>query len=373
VAVGQEPVQKRDKKTAGPVQVEQAPKGGKPWPNKAKEAFYTELSVMLAAGVDIKTALDLIAGKQGGRGRVQAAIRQIGDAIVSGLSLSEATSHTGGFTPYERYSIQIGEETGRVGVVLASLAEHYTKRIKLRRQLVQALSYPLVVLVTAFSAIVFMLRFIVPMFSEVFSRFGGKLPALTVFIIDASAFFRAYLPLLLLVLSFAGILIYLQKNTTWLRKASSSFLLALPVLGATARCVYMARLCEALSLLISARVPLVQAVGLVRKMAGFYPIEESLQEVERDLLAGKGLHESLSRFALYDSRLLALVRVGEEANKLDFFFNKLAGYYSDEVEHRSSVIGSMLEPVIIILLGAVVGVVLLAMYLPMFEMSANIQ
>lgn len=344
----------------------------KKWSNKTKEAFYLELSVMLAAGVDIKSSLELITNKQS-KQQITITTTQVKEEVINGASLSDAIKHTRIFTAYEYFTIRIGEETGRVSSVLNGLAEHYGKRVRLRRLMIQALSYPVMVLVTACSAIVFMLRFIVPLFSEVFSRFGGELPSLTKFIINASAFMQSYLIWVLagFVISFGVLVIY--KNNVYVRSFSSAFLLKIPVLGDTIRCVYMARLCEAFSLLISAKVPLVQSVSLVGKMIGFYPIEVSLTEVEDSILRGKSLHDSLAQYSIYDQRLLALIKVGEEANKLDFFFTKLAGYYSEEVEHRSSVLSSVLEPVIIIVLGVIVGVVLLAMYLPLFELSTTIQ
>jgi hypothetical protein len=117
----------------------------------------------------------------------------------------------------------------------------------------------------------------------------------------------------------------------------------------------------------------VQAIALVRQMVGFHPVQHSLEQVERDLFAGMSLHGSLSRFPVYDRRLVTLLRVGEESGQLDVFFSRLATQYNEEVEHHSAVLGSALEPVIIIFLGAVVGLVLMAMYLPLFELGTNLQ
>lgn len=340
--------------------------------SKVKEAFYLELSVMLSAGVDIKSALELISDRQR-KGNIQGIIKQLIIDIVSGLSLSDAIEKSRCFTAYDYYSIRIGEETGRVEAVLTNLAEHYNKRIKLRRQLIQALSYPVIVLMTAFGAVVFMLRFIVPMFSEVFGRFGGELPQLTVAIIQMAKFLESYFIIIIAGILLLMIFCFNARNTIWFRRAGTKFILSLPVIGEMVRIIALARMCEALSMLISARIPLVQAISMVKEMVGFYPLETSLSLIGDDILHGQSLFKSLSKFSIYDQRLVALVRVGEESNKLDFFFKKLAGYYSDEIEHQSSVLGSLLEPLIIIFLGIVVGVILLAMYLPLFELSSNFQ
>lgn len=335
---------------------------------KEKETFYLELSILLSAGVDIKSALEITASKYK-EGAVKGYLERISRDVVSGLSLSEAVKNTGAFSAYEFFSLMIGEETGRLSVVLTSLAGHYSKNIKLRRQTAQALAYPAVVLITALGAVAFMLKFIVPMFSEVFKRFGGELPALTVWIINLAAWFEAYswwVVGLVFLISAGG---YAARDTPWLRKYASKLLLGIPILGELIRVSLMTRIAEAMALLLGARIPLVRAVGLVKQMVRFYEVEESLHQVEQDITNGMSLYTGLSRYAVYDQRFLALIKVGEESNRLEFFFERMAKSYAEEVEHRSSILGAFLEPLIIIFLGIVVGVVLLALYLPLFELS----
>ncbi len=342
-----------------------------PIDDKFKESFYLELSVLLAAGVDIKGTLDLLEAQQT-KAQQRALVNTIRERVISGKSLSDAAQGTGRFSTYEYYSLRIGEETGKLVPVLTELAAYYNRKIKQRRQLLQALSYPIIVLCTSAGAIAFMLQFIVPMFSDVFKRFGGELPFLTRCIILFSLIVKQYawlLPVLIIVILF---FVRLNRQKAWYQQYSSNLLLRLPLIGPMLRKVYLARLCSAFALLIGARVPLLQAVGLVRQMISFYPIAHSLLRVEKEIMAGEAFHRSLSAFSLYDRKMIALLKVGEEVNKLDFFFGKLASQYHEEVEHQSAVLGSALEPVIIIVLGLIVGVILIAMYLPLFQLSTNL-
>jgi type IV pilus assembly protein PilC len=126
-------------------------------------------------------------------------------------------------------------------------------------------------------------------------------------------------------------------------------------------------------LLISARLPLLRAIALIRQMIDFYPIESSLQQVEDDIMKGKTLHQSLEQFKIYPSKMIQLVKVGEETNQLDYFFGKISEQYVEEVEYKTTALSSAMEPLIIIFLGLVVGVILISMYLPLFQMSNSFQ
>ncbi|MDB5274746.1 MAG: type secretory pathway, component PulF [Chitinophagaceae bacterium] len=343
---------------------------GNGFSDKKKEAFYLELSILLSAGMDIKSILEMLTSEQV-KEKDKMLYQDICNRVVEGASLSEAVKAQEVFSAYEYYSIQIGEETGKLNKVLAELADYYNKRIKQRRQIIGALTYPGIVLFTSFLAIFFMLNFIVPMFADIFKRFGGNLPPLTSAIMSVSDFIRSYFLLLLFFIIAFVVFIYTQKNKAWYRKNSTVLLLKLPLFGEMIRKIYLARFCNSMTLLISSKVNLLRAIGLVKQMIDFYPIEESLLIVEKDILKGESLHKSLSQFPIYHSRMISLVKVGEEANQLELFFEKIAKQYNDDIEHQSSIISSLLEPFMIIFLGLIVGVILIAMYLPLFQLSSS--
>jgi type IV pilus assembly protein PilC len=347
--------------------------GGRRGPSaKQREALYQELGMLLSAGIDIKTALDLQVAQH--KPPLQTALGQLRDAVVGGSTIAAAMQQSGQFSAYEYYSVQIGEETGRLAVILQELARYYTRQIKQRRQLVQALAYPVLVLGTAVGAVLFMLRFIVPMFADVFKRFGGELPPLTRAIVTLAALVREQAwPTFLGLIGLVVLGRWLLQRPTY-RLLLGRVVLRVPILGPLLRGVYLGRLCGSLALLTGAHVPLLQALALARQMLSFAPLVHALQVIETRVLTGASLHTSLAEFDyLFDIRLVALVKVGEEVNKLDYFFTLLSQQYGEEVDHRAALLSTALEPVIIIFLGLVVGLILIGMYLPIFQISNSIQ
>lgn len=339
-----------------------------PFGDKQKEAFYHELGILLQAGIDLKAAFDMLIGQQQNK-KNAAMLTEVQTAVVQGSSLSLALQQHKSFTPYEYHSVQIGEETGKIALVLQDLALFFRKRLKQKRQITSALTYPVIVMLTSFGAIFFMMNFIVPMFADIFQRSGNELPAITRVIVSVSVASRAYAPLTLLTVVAIAVWLYVRRNNEWNRRWMSWLMLHLPVFGGMIRKVYLARFCNSMALLTGAKIPLIRALQLCRQMVGFYPIEQSLIAVEDRVMHGHALHGSLSEFPIYDKKLISLVKVGEEVNQLADFFGKVADQYNDEVEYQSATIAALLEPLIIIFLGLFVGLILIAMYLPMFQMG----
>jgi len=340
--------------------------------DKSKEAFYLELSTLLNAGLDIKTSLELIETEQADP-KQRDLIAQVRTALINGDSLWEAMRDTGKFTPYEYFSIQIGEETGRLDIVLNQLYSFYASKLKQRRQFVSAPSYPIIILITSVGAVSFMLLFIVPMFNDVFKRFGGDLPQLTLIIIQFSAFLKSYFLLILLVVAGIATFFFMNRNEIWLKKFTTKALGRIPVIGSIVYSIQLARFCTSMSLLLGSKVPLIRSINLINQMITFYPIQASLDAIATGIMNGESLHVAMSKHPVYNRRLVSLVKVGEEVNKLDVFFDKLSRQYTSEAEHKTGMLNTFLEPLMIIFLGFVVGFILLAMYLPMFELSTSIK
>lgn len=341
---------------------------GSGYSDKKKESFYLELSILLSAGIDIKNALELITEDQI-KEKDKQLIASIKDEVVKGKSLSETLKATGFFTDYEVFSIQIGEETGRVAIIMEELSLFYKNKIKQKRQAVSALTYPMIVLCTSIGVLSFMLNVIVPMFSDVFLRFGGELPYITQLVIQASKLAGdLFWPMLVATILIAFWLYSIRQRSSY-RSVTSTFFLRIPVLGELIRKIYLSRFCHTMQLLISSKIPLLRALGLVKKMIGYYPIENSIESIEQEILKGEPLHRALSKFHIYPKRLVSFIKVGEEVNRLDEFFEKINQQYSEEVDHQSKVLATVIEPIMMIFLGLIVGIILIAMYLPMFKMS----
>lgn len=339
--------------------------------DRKKEEFYLELSMLLLSGVDLKTAFELVLIDQQKK-KEGKLFQDIKNDILQGDALSEALrKQRGRFSDYEYYSIQIGEETGRLGEVLQDLARYYKNKIAQRRKIISALTYPIIVLCTSLGAVFFMLKFVVPMFADVFIRFGGELPWITAFILKASNFMDQTFWWAILFISSIAAFLYINRQKKWWQRWSSTALLRIPVAGEIVRKIHLARFANTMRLLVSTNTPLLQAIQLVRQMSDFYPIQQSLLATEDLILHGESLHNSLAKFSFYPAKIVQLVKVGEEVNRLDFFFEQIASQLTEEVEYKTSTISTVLEPLIIIFLGFVVGLILIAMYLPMFQMTNN--
>jgi type IV pilus assembly protein PilC len=336
--------------------------------DKKKEYLYLELSSLLQAGIDLKSSFELITADQQ-KEKDKALFIAIQQAVLAGSTFSQALQQTGKFSLYEVFSLQIGEETGKLIEVLRDLAKFYQSKIKQQRKIVSSLTYPCIVLSTSLGAVFFMLKFVVPMFGDVFKRFGGKLPWVTEKIIGISDaiqdnFGKAFL----LVLGIA-VFIFIVRKTEQFRRIFSNTVLRIPLVGNLVQKIYLARFCNSMRLLINAKLPLLRAIALIRQMIRYYPIDSSLTKIEEDIMKGKSLYQSLQQFKVYPAKMVQLIKVGEETNQLDYFFGIISDQYIEEVEYKTSTLSSMMEPLIIIFLGLIVGVILISMYLPLFQMS----
>ncbi|KAI9443774.1 type II secretory pathway, component PulF [Russula earlei] len=327
-----------------------------PLPDKIKEAFYLELSSLLEAGLDMRTSLELVRNEYKKK-KYYTIFDEVLGLIVTGSSLSAALQHNKCFTPYEFFSIQVGEESGRLNIVLKQLSAYYKSKIVQRRQIVSALTYPSIVLVVAFSAIFFMMDYVVPMFSDVFKRFGGQLPYLTRTVLAFSNGMRKYIGVFVVgIIAWVAFIVSYRKRD-WFRKYYSLLILRLPFVKELVLKIYLSRFATTMSLLTAAKVPLVQAIELTRQMMNFYPVQAALAQIENDIMTGLSLHASMELQKIFPSKVVTLVKVGEEVNQLELFFGKIAEQYTGDVEYQTEQL----------------GFVLVAMYLPLFSIGETIK
>ncbi|MCB2196759.1 MAG: type II secretion system F family protein [Bacteroidetes bacterium] len=344
--------------------------GKKGLKDQKKEQFYSELNILLTSGTDVRTAMDIIVAEQTKK-KEKKVFEQLTNHVLEGVSLSEAMEQSGEFTAYEYYSIRIGEESGKMNDVLKDLSIYFSKKIKQKKQFTSALTYPLLVLVTAIGAVIFMMNFIVPMFVDIFKRFKGDLPALTKAVVKLSNIFSEYLGMVVLIILSIAIVLYLVRKKNWYRNFSSKLLLRIPMIGVLVQKIYLARFCQSMALLIGSKTPMLRAIKLIKNMITFYPYQKALSTIENDILYGKPLYESMEQFSIFDKRTVSLTKVAEEINQLDVVFSKLNDQYSEELEHRIGMLSSVLEPIMIIFVGLLVGIILIAMYMPMFQLGTS--
>ncbi|MDR1756649.1 MAG: type II secretion system F family protein, partial [Culturomica sp.] len=264
----------------------------------------------------------------------------------------------------------IGEETGRLDESLQFLSDYYRKQIERRRMVKGAVSYPLVILSVAVAVLVFMLTVIVPMFEQVYGRMGGELPGITRAIITFSGRF----PLLLAVTGGALLLgsgaVMLWGRNDDFRLFRGRLLLRLPLAGNLLRKNYEVQFCKLLYLLCSSGIPLLKSITMLEEIITFPPYRFSFRSIARGLQQGELFADNLACFQqLYDRRLIALLRVGEETNRLPEMLRKQGDSLTAELEHRIRQLGNLMEPVLILGIGGIVAFVLISMYLPMFKLG----
>lgn len=341
---------------------------GSKFSNKKKFSFYFELSVLLNAGITIKEAITLLLENQKKEVDKQL-FESILKDIVQGKSFSQAVFDTGKFSEYEYYSLKIGEETGSMGKVTEQLGSFFERKNEQQRIVIAALTYPIIILSTAVIVVIFMLSYVVPMFQDIFKQNNVELPWITKTIIALSNFVQNYG--LYFFVTFIGFVLswkFFSKNRAF-KKYWQTFLLKTPVLGPFIKKVYLAQFTQAVSLLTSSKIPVLNSIQLVNKMIQFVPLQEDLLKVEEGILKGFSLNESLKNCIMFDNKMISLVKVSEETNQTDFIFKQLNEQYNQEVTQHSKIMSTILEPFIILIVGLIVAVLLIAMYLPMFQLS----
>lgn len=336
---------------------------------KKKEDFYAELAVLLKAGVHLRESLEILVQNQK-KEKLKAFFEGMLHDLDLGQGLSEVLRSRKEFTEYEYYSLQIGEESGNLPKVMDELGQFFARKNEQRRGLMNAMTYPIIILCTAILVVVFMLRMVVPMFEDIFRQNGVDLPPITQWIIATSNFLKDY-GWALLSLGI-GLIIsrrFLFKGEAVTRK-KHELLLRLPFLGSFIKTVYLAQFTQAVALLTSSKVPVLNSIQMVKRMITFYPLQDALGDMEQKIMKGTSLHESIKGNRVFDNKMSSLIKVAEETNQTEYIFEKLNQQYNLEVQQKSKLLSTVMEPLIIIVIGLFVGVILVAMYLPMFKLSS---
>ena len=342
---------------------------GRVFGNKKKEDFYTEFSVLLKAGITLKEALALIQENQK-KEKLKVFYGRMVDGLISGQSFAACLQNEKVFTEYEYYSAKIGEETGTLAKVSEELGNYFAAKNEQRRALTNALTYPVIILVTAILVVIFMLRMVVPMFEDIFRQNGVELPTITKMIIGASDFTRDYG--LYFILTLVVLLVFRKtfSKKPWFKRRKDYALMKIPFLGPFLKSIYLSRFTQAVSLLSASKVPVLKSIRIVRHMIDFEPLKESLQSIEEGVMQGQNLNQAMKRSSFFDNKMVSLVKVAEETNQSEFIFERLNQQYVMEVRQKSKMLSTIMEPLIILIVGAFVGIILVSMYLPMFRLSS---
>src|SRR5690606_38613272 len=287
--------------------------------------------------------------------------------VEQGVALSVAMSkHDAVFPPLMVNMIKAGEVGGFLDNVLLSLAENYEGEVKLRAKVKSAMTYPVVVFVMAIAATAGMLLFIVPVFAGMFESLGGALPAPTQFLVMLSEVMKIAAPILLVASIVFAAWWGKNKNKLTVRQKVDPVKLKVPIFGNLFRKVAIARFTRNFGTMIHAGVPILQALDVVGETSGNYVIERAAQDVRDSVRQGQSLAQPLYAHPVFPSMVVQMITVGEDTGALDEMLHKISEFYDQEVEATTEQLTSLIEPLMIAVLGTIVGGMIIALYMPIF-------
>jgi type IV pilus assembly protein PilC len=336
---------------------------------KSLQVFSRQFATLIQAGVSIVQAL-LILEEQTDDKKLAVVIAEIREDVESGVVLSRAMSrHPKVFGRLYVAMIEAGEASGTLDIVLDRVAIQIEKETKLKRRVKSAMLYPSVVLTFATLVLIGMLMFLVPIFVNIFAQLNGQLPAMTQVVVNASNTLRDYWYIIFPVVGAIIFGLLRFKKTPEGRAMWDRLKLRLPMkIGDVVLKVAMARFSRTLATLVSAGVDIVKALEITGSTAGNTVLEEALVNVRRRVNEGARIAQTLTESNVFPPMVSQMVKIGEETGELDQMLSKIADFYEDEVDTAVAALTSIIEPIMMIGVGAMVGVIVISMYMPMFKM-----
>lgn len=330
-----------------------------------------QLATLIRAGVPILSALDIIARSQE-KPEATRLLLQIRTDLQTGAALATALGrHPEQFDELTCTLVAAGEQSGLLDVMLSRIADYQEKMLAIRGKLRSALTYPIAILAVALIVTVLMLLYVVPAFENSFSSFGAALPLPTRLIIDGSAALRDYglvIVALFAALTF-GLVHQWQRNERW-QATTDRWQLSLPVLGSLLRRAALARWSRTLASLYAAGIPLLETLAPAGDATGNRLFQKASQTLRVQISQGDSLSRGLARQAEFSPLLVQMVAIGEESGTLDEMLSKVADIYDREVDESVSLLGTLMEPLLMLVLGGIIGGLVIAMYLPIFQLGS---
>lgn len=332
--------------------------------------FSRQLATMLAAGIPLVQAFEIV-----GTGHENAAMQKlilgVKADVEGGSALAEALAkHPIYFDDLFVNLVEAGEQAGALETLLDKIATYKEKTEAIKKKIKKALTYPAAVLVVAFIVMTILLIFVIPAFEDLFQGFGADLPAFTRMVIDLSVFVREQGYLLAIGIGAAiGGFLYVKKRSRPLRHFLDRMTLKTPVIGPIMEKASIARYARTLSTMFAAGVPLVEALDSVAGATGNIVYEEGVKQMRDEVATGQRLQQAMENSDLFPNMVIQMVAVGEESGSLDDMSAKVADFYEEDVDNAVDNLSSLLEPMIMAILGVLVGGLVVAMYLPIFKLG----
>jgi type IV pilus assembly protein PilC len=332
--------------------------------------FTRQLATMLKSGVPLLTSFDIVA-KGHSNPSVTKLLLDIKNDIETGSSLTQAfRKHPNEFDALYCNLIQAGEQAGILDALLARLATYKEKTLGVKKKIKSALFYPTAVIVAAFVITAVIMIFVIPAFKELFSSFGANLPTPTLVVMAISDVFVTYWWLIFGGI-FGGIWGFLKawKKSEAIQIVMDRLLLKIPIIGQIMLNATIARWCRTLATMFAAGVPLVESLDSVGGAAGNYLYKIATKKIQNEVSTGTSLTLSMQSTNMFPNMVMQMVAIGEESGALDSMLSKVADYYEEEVDNAVEALSSLMEPIIMVVLGTLIGGLVVAMYLPIFKMG----
>ncbi len=326
-----------------------------------------QMATMITSGLSLLRTLQIITEQTESK-ELKKILVSITREVESGSSLSDATArHAQVFPPIMISLIRAGETGGFLDNALLSVAKNFESEVKLRGTIKSAMTYPVIVFFMAILSVIAMLVFIVPIFKTMFEGFGSELPLPTQMLVWMSSIMWWFLPLLIIVIVIFSFWWARNKNTDRVRRVVDPLKLRLPVFGSLFKKIAIARFSRNFSAMMAAGVPILQVLHIVGDTAGNWVIEEALRKVAESVRQGKTVAEPLGQEKVFPAMVTQMIAVGEDAGALEQMLAKIADFYDDEVQSATEQLTASIEPLMIAFLGIVVGGMIVALYLPIFN------
>ncbi len=332
--------------------------------------FTRQFSTMIDAGLPLIQGLGILA-EQSENKTFQGILKKVVRDVEGGASLAEALKkHPAQFDDLFVNLVAAGEMGGILDTILQRLAAYIEKAEKLKSQIKGAMTYPIVVIAVAIIVIAVIMIFVIPVFQEMFADFGSALPAPTQLVVNISEFTQSNILYMIGGLVAFGFLFKKYRKTKKGRKQTDALSLKLPIFGPLLKKVAVARFTRTLSTMISSGVPILDAMEIVARTSGNVILEEVILDVRGSIAEGQTIAEPLSESDIFPSMVVQMIAVGEATGALDTMLEKIADFYDTEVDTAVDALTSMLEPLLMLFLGGSIGGLVIAMYLPIFQMAS---
>ncbi len=344
--------------------------GGKAIKQKDIAIFTRQLATMMKAGVPLIQSFDIVA-RGSPNPKLTRLLTDIRSDVETGTSLSAALrKHPLHFDALYCNLVEAGEAGGILEALLERLAIYQEKTMAIKNKIKSALIYPVAVLVVAFVVLAVIMIFVIPAFKEVFTSFGADLPAPTLAVMAMSEFFVKYWWAIFSLIG-GGIYFFMEswKRSEKMQKNMDRLLLKVPIFGDLVNKSAIARWTRTLSTMFAAGVPLVEALDSVGGASGNAVFREATEQIQKDVSTGAALTTSMQTAGIFPSMVLQMTAIGEESGSLDHMLGKAAEFYEDEVDEAVKGLSSLMEPIIIVVLGTLIGGIVVSMYLPIFKLG----